>query len=154
MKKFYVASALVMGLSVSGIASAVPNTFTSNEVVAVTAAGETQAAGECALLSAEVTLGASANVIGAWQCNETSGVIIVAACHTGGSRATGVACSSDADLSTPAWDAPNAGCTTNSGNSTIPSFKAFYAGSGGGSMGEASMDTRCTSANITGLTIW
>lgn len=155
MNKIYKASTLLVGLAVSGLALAEVNTFATSDVVETTAAGATQAAGECALLRESVTLGASANVTGAWECDETTGVVKVAACHSGGSRDTGVDCTADADGSAAnGWTAPNAGCTTNSGTSTIPSYKAFAATSTGGSMSEQSMTDRCNPANIKAITMF
>lgn len=149
MNIIYKVSALLVGLGLSGITLAEVNTFTTNTTVNITASGATQATGECALLREVTIVGVSSNVTGAWECDETTGVVKVAACHSGGSRASGVDCTPDADGSTAnGWTAPNAGCTTNSGVSTIPSFKAFATSSNGGSMSEQSMATRCNATNI------
>lgn len=155
MKKLILASTFVLGAAVSGIASAA-TTF-ENVAFAIplgaTPSAEAAAAtnAECALLSDEVKLTVSANVVGGFACNETNNLMQVAACHAGGSRATGVSCSSDADLSTPEVELP-AGCDDTSGNSTIPSFKAFSASSAGGVMSEVSLDQRCTPAQMAGIT--
>lgn len=155
MKIIYKVSALLVGLGVSGITLAEVNTFTTNSTVQTTAAGATQAAGQCALLREITIVGVSANVTGAWECDETENVIKVAACHSGGSRATGVDCTADADGSSAnGWTAPNAGCTTNSGTSTIPSFKAFASSSNGGAMSEQSMLDRCNATNIKAITMF
>lgn len=146
MKKIAQAVAFMMGAALSGSAFAVTAFTVSDSVTAGTA-------GDCPLLSDAVTLSVSSNVVGAWDCNETTAIIKVAACHQGGSRDTGVACSTDNDTSTTTWDAPD-GCTTNTGNSTIPSFKAFGSTSEGGVMGEYSMDQRCETGQITGITLW
>ena len=147
MNKFAKAAAVVMGVGVSAAAMAAPSAFT----VTTTVTGQTT--GACPLLIEDTKLAVSTNVVGAWQCDEATAVIKVAACHQGGSRNTGVACSTDDDDSTTAWDAPG-GCTTNTGNSSIPSFIAFGASSEGGTMGEYAMDQRCVTGQITGISLW
>jgi hypothetical protein len=147
MKKIVLAVAFAMSAGMSGAvlsATVFGETASTDEVTGGTA-------GDCPLLQDTVTLGVSANVVGGWACNETTNLIQVAACHKGGSRAQGVACNSDGDPSTPLVVDLPAGCTDVTGNSTIPSFKAFSASSGGGVMSEVVLDQRCTEAQLGGI---
>lgn len=109
-------------------------------------------AGDCPLLSDTVMLGVSANAVGGYACDEATNLIQVAACHTGGSRQQGVACV-DTDPLTPGDQLPD-GCAAVGGNSTIPSFKAFFASSMGGVMAEIALDQRCTEAQLGAVSDW
>lgn len=102
---------------------------------------------ECALLADEVKLGTSANTIAGVACNEMTNLVQVAVCHSGGSRTSGVACSTDMDPNTSGQQLPE-GCTDTSGNSTTPSFKAFSLVSSGGTMGEVALNARCTETQL------
>lgn len=143
MKKHLIATFIAVGFGVSaGVASAATATaFTGNEEITKT---------ECALLADPVTLGVSANVHGAYACDEATNLVQVGACHEGGSRSAGVSCASDADPSTVEVELPP-GCTNTTGNSTIPDYKAFFISSKGGVMGEFALGARCSETTITGI---
>lgn len=145
MKKQLVATFIAVGFGVSaGLANAATATaFIGNEVVT---GGRT---GDCTLLADNVTLGASANVHGAWACDETENLVQVAACHEGGSRQQGAACV-DQDPDT-AGDQLPAGCAAAGGYSTIPDYKAFFTSSKGGVMQEYPLGGRCSESTITGI---
>lgn len=147
MKKIIFAVALAMGASVTGSAFAATVFGESARTDEVTGTST----GECPLLAETVILGVSSNVIGGWACDEAQNVIQVAACHKGGSRDIGVACSSDGDPSTPDTIELPAGCATTDGNSDIPSFQAFTASSAGGVMSGVKLDQRCTEAQLAGI---
>jgi len=146
MKKNFFAALMAVGLSASvGVAFAAPTAFQGNEDIT---GGTT---GDCTLLAETVTLGVSANVHGAYNCDETENLVQVAACHEGGSRAQGAAC---VDLNTTDGD-PNgplpAGCSAIGGFSTIPDYKAFFTSSKGGVMSEYALGGRCSESTITGI---
>lgn len=154
MNKQIFALLAAAGLSLTaGIASAAAPSagFTGNQQVLPAA---------CLMLADAVNVGVSAKVVGAFSCDETLNLVQVAACHEGGSRATGAACGAGAAATagntTPDPDVP--GCTYGQTpaqlNSTIPSFKAFYTSSNGGVMQEAPLGTRCTSGSLIGIGNW
>ena len=145
MKKQLIATFIAIGVGMSaGIASAATATaFTANKEVT---GGRT---GDCTLLAEDVTLGASANVHGAWACDETENLVQVAACHEGGSRQQGAAC---VDLDPAlAGDQLPPGCSAVGGFSTIPDYKAFFTSSKGGVMQEYALGGRCGAGTITGI---
>ena len=142
MKKIFIATALAAGVFSSGAALS-QTAFQGNEDVDTT---------ECVLLSEEVTLGVSANVHGAYLCNETSNLVQVAACHEGGSRSRGAACT-DTDINT-AGDQLPPGCDAVGGFSTIPNYIGFMASSEGGVLQEHGLGGRCSGATLTGLDSW
>ncbi|MBF6617247.1 MAG: hypothetical protein ITG07_11060 [Candidimonas sp.] len=145
MNKQLIAAFMAVGFSMSaGIASAAEATaFKGNQQVTKS---------ECALLADPVTLGVSANVHGAYACDEATNLVQVGACHEGGSRAAGVSCSTDADPSTPDVTELPQGCTDTTGNSTIPSYKAFFISSNGGVMSEFPLGNRCSESTVVGIT--
>ncbi|MNG15790.1 hypothetical protein D3C84_996380 [compost metagenome] len=75
----------------------------------------------------------------------------VAACHEGGSRAQGVACT-DTDPLVAGDQLPD-GCdgTPTPTNSSIPDYKAFFASSQGGVMQEQALGARCNAGTIVGI---
>lgn len=158
MKKLMVAAALLVA-AIPGVASAATIFSGGDEFYAYplgksadvpgTAAGSY----ECPLLSEQVKLGTSSNTVAGVACNETTNLVQVAVCHSGGSRSTGVLCSSDADPVTAGIQLP-AGCADTTGNSSIPSFKAFSLVSSGGTMNENSLDQRCTTSQLTSGITW
>jgi len=145
MKKQLIATfiAIGVGMSASIATAATATAFTANQEVT---GGRT---GDCTLLAENVTLGASANVHGAWACDETENLVQVAACHEGGSRQQGAACV-DLDPDTPDNQLP-AGCSDVGGFSTIPDYKAFFTSSKGGVMQEYPLGGRCSESTITGI---
>ncbi|QTF57842.1 hypothetical protein [Stutzerimonas frequens] len=145
MKKHLIAVFVAAGFSMSSglVSAAAATAFQGNEEVT----GGT--GGECALLAENVTLGASANVHGAYACDEATNLVQVAACHEGGSRSQGAACI-DLDADTPDAQLP-AGCSELGGFSTIPDYKAFFTSSKGGVMQEYSLGGRCSATTITGI---
>ena len=141
MNKQIVAALMAVGFGLSaGVASAA-TAFTGNTQVDST---------ECALLAEEVTLGVSASVHGGYFCSEEDNVVEVAACHEGGSRQQGVACSTDADTETVEIELPE-GCEDNTGFSTTPDYKAFGTSSRGGVMQEYQLGARCSATTIVGI---
>ncbi|MHB0807684.1 hypothetical protein [Stutzerimonas nitrititolerans] len=147
MKKQLITTIIAVGVGMSAsIASAATATaFQANKEVT---GGRT---GECTLLAENVTLGASANVHGAWACDETENLVQVAACHEGGSRQQGAACVDLALDDDPDSVELPAGCTAVGGFSTIPDYKAFFTSSKGGVMQEYALGGRCTENTITGI---
>lgn len=145
MNKKLIAALIAASLSMSAtIASAATATaFKGNQEV------EGGVGGDCALLAETVTLGVSANVHGAYACDETENLVQVAACHEGGSRQQGAACV-DLDPNTPDNQLP-AGCSALGGFSTIPDYKAFFTSSKGGVMQEHALGGRCSESTITGI---
>lgn len=154
MRKTSIMVALMIGVGVSASAFAAP--------ILVTTASETVSATDnCVLLANDVTVGVSSNVTGGYQCNETTGIIMVAACHAGGSRDTGVICAyydDDGDATTP-MVLNSSGCTDDMTKapakpSTIPNYKAFSASSAGGAMTEQELTGRCDQTSLPALTFW
>lgn len=144
MKKNLIAALLAVGFGASaGLVVAAPTAFQGNEEVT------SGVAGECPLLSDNVTLGVSANVHGAYNCDETENLVAVSACHEGGSRAQGAACV-DLDVDT-AGDQLPPGCAGPTGFSTIPDYKAFFTSSKGGVMAEYSLGGRCSASTVVGV---
>lgn len=145
MNKQLIASLIAIGFCMSAsIANAATATaFQGNHTVTGSKTGA------CKLLSDDVTLGASANVHGAWACDETENLVQVAACHEGGSRQQGAQCV-DLDTTQDGLQLPD-GCTTASGFSTIPDYKAFFTSSKGGVMQEYPLGGRCGADSITGI---
>nr|WP_298165519.1 hypothetical protein [uncultured Pseudomonas sp.] len=142
MNKQIIAALLAAGFSLSsGVVSAV-EAFEGNVTVA---------AADCALLAESVTLGVSANVVGAYDCSEENNLVKVAACSSGGSRQQGVACNFILDENDQPTEALPEGCEAQGGFSTIPDYKAFYTSSAGGVMQEKQLGTRCTDTSIVGI---
>lgn len=132
-------------LFAAGIACAAPAAFQGNTEVGPAANTPDIV---CPLMAETVTLGVSAKVHGALDCAEVTNIVEVAACHEGGSREQGVACT-DQDITT-AGDQLPPGCAALGGNSTIPSYKAFFTSSKGGVLAENPLGSRCSAATITG----
>ncbi|AZL50089.1 hypothetical protein [Stutzerimonas stutzeri] len=107
--------------------------------------------GNCALLAETVRLGVSSKVHGAYDCNEETNLVRVAACHEGGSRQTGVACNFLLDDDGNPTDQLPAGCSAQGGTSTIPDYKAFFTSSRGGVMQEQQLGGRCNANTIVGI---
>jgi hypothetical protein len=152
MKKQIIATCVALGLGlVAGVAFAAPTTFTGNETV-------TGGVGnDCALLARDITLGVSAKVTGAYECDEATNMVKVAACHAGGSR-SGVTCAEIPvfdDTGTQTGVTYAAGCDATSAaagtQSPIPSYKAFFTSSAGGVMSEQPLDGRCGDSTLTGI---
>ncbi|MBU1284681.1 MAG: hypothetical protein KJ989_14555 [Gammaproteobacteria bacterium] len=154
MKKQIIATCVALGLGVlAGTAFAAPTAFENNQKV-------TGGVGNnCPLLSRDVTLGVSAKVHGAYECDEAANLVKVAACHQGGSR-SGVTCVAIQVLD--AAGAPvagsftyPAGCDATSAaagtQSPIPSYKSFFTSSAGGVMIEYPLDGRCAAGTLTGI---
>ena len=127
MKKIFFKAAAVAGFTLLGMSSAVAATAFKSNVDVIGGID-----GQCTLLSENVKLGASANVHGAWACDETKNLVQVAACHEGGSRQQGAACV-DLDPEQDEDQLPPA-CKQVGGFSTIPDYKAFFTSSQGGVM--------------------
>lgn len=152
MKKMIIAVAFTMASAVPGMAAAAEIFEGDYYALALGQNAPTGFSGaECALVADNVRLGVSANVVGGFACDEANNLVQVAACHSGGSRSSGVLCSSDADLNTAAVDLPP-GCTDTTGSSTQPSFRAFTLASSGGVMSEAALSGRCTTTTLSGIT--
>lgn len=108
---------------------------------------------ECALLADNVRLGVSSNVHGAYNCDEASNLVQVAACHEGGSR-SGVTCTAIIDPDNPtAPPTYPAGCTADNvgQQSSVPSYRSFFISSAGGVMTEFPIDGRCDETTIVGI---
>ena len=142
MKKNLLALLVAVSFGSAGAVVAAPAAFQGNNDVDST---------ECTLLAETVTLGVSANVHGAFNCDETENLVQVGACHEGGSRSQGAAC---VDLDPNDGD-PNgplpAGCDGIGGFSTIPDYKAFFTSSEGGVMSEYPLGGRCGAGTIVGI---
>ena len=142
MKKNLLALLVAVSFGAAGSVVAAPAAFQGNQDVAPA---------DCPLLAETVTLGVSANVHGAFNCDETENLVQVAACHEGGSRAQGAAC---VDLDTTDGDDTGplpAGCSEIGGFSTIPDYKAFFTSSKGGVMAEYALGGRCGAGTIVGI---
>jgi hypothetical protein len=154
MKKTIFAVTFAAAVCVPGMVSAA--TLFEGEAYAIplngtVPAGFTGTSATCELVNDNVKLGVSKNVVGGFACDEVNNLVQVASCHSGGSRAVGVACNSDADLNTPNTTELPPGCADTTGNSTQPSFKAFTLSSAGGVMNEAPLSGRCTSSTLSGI---
>jgi len=146
MKKNIIAALLAVGLGASAaVAVAAPAAFKGNQEITH---GTT---GNCPLLAETVMLGVSANVHGAYDCNEETNLVKVAACHEGGSRQAGVACNYLLDENGDPTDELPAGCDAQGGTSTIPDYKAFFISSRGGVMQEQQLGSRCNESTILGI---
>lgn len=142
MNKHILAALIVTGVSFScGTAYAAEATAFQKNVTVENA--------DCALLGETITLGVSANVHGAYACDEATNLVQVAACHEGGSRSQGVACN-DTDPDTTGIQYP-AGCDADTPFSSIPSYKAFFTSSKGGVMQENDLGGRCSAEKITAI---
>ncbi|MEN8168666.1 MAG: hypothetical protein ABFS08_00405 [Pseudomonadota bacterium] len=153
MKNIISTVVVVMGLGFASIAMAAPTAYVDNIKISQDGTG-TGVDGTCALLNETVKIGVSANVNGAFECDETNGIINVAACHEGGTRAP-IKCAYTVDANgdtTTTWNA--AGCDTVGGDSTDPDYTAFTASSRGGVMLGIALGDRCTSSSLTGLDFW
>lgn len=147
MKKYLIAATIIAGFNISGVASAqTAIAFQGNHLV-TSGVGK-----ECALLMEDVTLGVSANVHGAFLCDEAENLVQVGACHEGGSRGRGAACT-DQNNQMEGDQLPE-GCTVASGFSTIPSYIGFMASSAGGVLQEHALGGRCSGSTLTGLDAW
>ncbi len=152
MKKFIFALAVASVAAVPGVASAATIFEGTKYALPIGGTAPTGFTGaECALVSENVKLGVSENVVGGFACDETNNLVQVAACHSGGSRSTGGACSTDADPTTDGIQLIP-GCADETGNSTIPSFNSFSLSSAGGVMNEVPLGARCTSTTLGGIT--
>lgn len=149
MNKKIIAVLAAAGLACfAGFASAAPVEYTgpSNQVTVA----------NCALLSEAVTVGASAKVIGAYNCSEITNIVSVAACHQGGSRGP-LACSSvqnQAAIDLDPTVAPTypAGCASDgTGVSTVIDYKAFFVSSAGGAMSDQSLNGKCETGKVAAL---
>lgn len=153
MKKQIIATCVALGMSVAaGVAFSAPTAFVNN--VQVTGG----VGGDCPLLSRNITLGVSARVTGAYDCDEATNMVKVAACHEGGSR-SGVTCAAipvldDEGIATGEVTYP-AGCTAEMAaagtQSPTPSYKSFFTSSAGGVMVEYPLDGRCSDSTLTGV---
>lgn len=142
MKINVLATAFVIGLSFSTIASAVE--FTSGQSIDTTA---------CPLLANSVTLNLSNRVNGGYECDEATSTITVAACHEGGSRRAEITCAVEtpAEGTTPATYNHTSCNDTNVGQTitlAAPSYSGFLASSRGGSVVQKNLAANCTAAAL------
>lgn len=144
MKKNILAALFFAGMGASFAASAVDvavNTgFEGSANVTTTA---------CKLLADPVTLNLSKNVVGAYNCDEATSVIGVAACHKGGSRsAKEVTCAEDPKN---AGTFLPTGCAKAGDKITITDYVGYSAGSNGGSIATEALGGACATGSVTGL---
>ncbi|MNF50702.1 hypothetical protein D3C84_320040 [compost metagenome] len=144
MKKNILAALFFAGMGASVVASAANQAadagFEGQGIVSST---------ECALLADTVTLNLSKNVVGAYSCDEATSVIVVAACHKGGSRSEKqVACTTDPNDNTKFLPA---GCTAATGTVPVTDYVGYSAGSNGGSIATSELGGACATGTVTGI---
>lgn len=111
--------------------------------------------GQCPMIGDTIRVGVSANVVGAYECDEVTNLVQVAACHRGGSRQQGVLCVTSTPVPPATEGVLPEGCTAEleaaGGRSPIPDYKAFYTSSLGGVMEEQQLGSRCSDTTILGI---
>ena len=138
---------IASGVALSGSAAAQMVAFQGNQNVDNAA---------CALLAESVTLNTSNKVHGAYECDEASSTIVVAACHEGGFRqqltCTVVGNDNSTDPPTPIYN--NSGCNAGNVGEVLPGvvdYRAFVATTSGGSVGAVNLGDRCGAGTIIGV---
>lgn len=140
MKK--IALAFVISIGLSSTAFATPTVINPAAAITPTA---------CPVLGEEVRITLSANVHGAYNCDEALNAINVGACHTGGSRSSSLVC---AQIGTDEDDNPiynNDQCTGATGQAielTSPSYRGFRASTTGGSVSPQSLNGNCSETTV------
>lgn len=142
MKKNVLALVFMAGM---GAAFAVGATAIDDDPITTT---------DCPLLGEQVTLNMSNNVSGAYSCDETNSVIMVAACHKAGSRKpTDVPC---AIVTPAAGETPavynDSSCTGAEGQTfEITDYRGYVASSQGGSVAAQDLGGNCTATTADAL---
>lgn len=126
--------------------------FLSSSALAVTIPSGTDiTTTDCPLIGSDIRINLSANVVGAYECDEAATTVVVAACHTSGSRASKtLTCVNSAATGQPAeWN--NAACAT-AGVTTFTGvgFTGYRASSAGGGVGGVDLNGACTQGEIEG----
>ncbi|WP_278379757.1 hypothetical protein [Stutzerimonas kunmingensis] len=106
----------------------------------------------CPLLGDQVVLNLSNNVSGAYNCDEATSVITVAACHKAGSRnPTTVNCTitSAAGVTPVVWN--DSSCTQASDTFEIADYRGFTANSQGGKVAPEALGGACTESTVGAL---
>lgn len=149
MNKLLKTLLVVSGFALSGSAMAQMTAFTGSANVTGGAAGQ------CPLLSETVTLNTSNKVHGAYECDEANSVIVISACHEGGSRqalvCTVVGSDDSTDPPTPIYN--NTGCNDTNVGQVLEGqidYRAFVATTSGGSVAPVLLGGRCDAATIVG----
>lgn len=140
MKNIIKSFALVVAVTVSATAGA----------TAITAPITTT---DCALLSEQVTLNLSNNVLGSYNCDVANTEVKIAACHTSGSRKpTDVSCTVVGQDASGADVYNDSSCTGESGQKfTIANYRGYQASNKGGGVGVADLGGNCTAATVDAL---
>lgn len=146
MKKIAYALVLAgMGMSASVFA----------EPAAVPSSGQISAADDCELLSENVRLNLSTNVVAAFNCDVATNTITVGACHNAGSRNSSLTCAqigTDSTTGDPIFNDDQ--CTAQAvADGTViegsPDFRGFFAQTSGGSVAPAFLGGNCSAQILT-----
>lgn len=135
----------------TGFVSAAP-TAIEGSVVTVGPADSGAANADCELLAEAVRIGTSSKVHAAYECNEATNLVSVAACHEGGSRAA-IPCTvtNPNEVAGGAAATFPAGCSAATGISTLIDYKGFFLSSAGGAMSEQGLGDRCSATTVVGV---
>lgn len=106
---------------------------------------------DCTLLGSAIRINLSANVVGAYECDTAATTVVVAACHTAGSRASKSLTCVNSAATGEAADWNNAACAT-AGVTTFTGvgFTGYKASSAGGGVGGVDLNGACTQGEIEG----
>jgi len=112
---------------------------------------------QCVLLGERVSVSLSADVIAAFECEETTSAIDIATCHEAGQRATRtITCENfAAEGEEEVWNVD--GCDADTTSVTVEtSYTAYAASSTGGSVQQSPLDGSCDdeASNLNGLKIF
>ncbi len=146
MKKIALAVLMATGAGASFNAMAAGTNITTNPITQTM----------CPLLGEPVVINLSKNVSGAWQCEEITTTIRVAACHAAGSRkAKTVQCTGeDTDLDGVLDKFSPTGCADANSTVDIADYTAFGGTSKGGSLGTYELGANCTDGSVAGITLF
>lgn len=141
MKKSILATIFAGTMMASAFASAAP--ISSGTAITPT---------NCPLLGDQVVLNLSNNVSGAYNCDEATSVISVAACHKAGSRnPSTVNCTitSATGVDPVVWNGPS--CTKAEDTFEIADFRGFTANSQGGKVAPEALGGACNEGSVGAL---
>jgi len=148
MKKIACALFFV-GVGVSASAFAEPMAVPADG--AVTAG----AGGNCVLLSENIRLNLSSNVVGAFNCDEATNTISIGTCHNAGSRNSSLTCAQigvDSATGNGIFNHPDCDAAAVAAGTVIegaPDFRGFFSQTSGGSVAPSFLGGSCSEQILT-----
>lgn len=113
------------------------------------------AGNDCELLSENIRVNLSSNVVGAFNCDIATNTIWVGTCHNAGSRNSSLTCAqigTDPTSGDPIFNSDQCDAAAVAAGTVIegePDFRGFFAQTSGGSVAPAFLGGNCSEAILT-----